>query len=84
MNAMMMSMSYLKSHRYGLTHVEPNEVETIGGWKQVWEHPSGLRAVRHPVTGRWHVSNGSEIISDRYSFSSSLRAAAMKIDRLTS
>lgn len=73
-------MSYLVARRYGLTHVEPTETEKTGGWRQAWEHPSGLRAIRHPVTGRWHVSTGSELVGRAYS--SSLRAVAARIARL--
>lgn len=75
-------MSYLTAHRYGLTHVEPSIAEAEGGWKQVWEHPSGLRAARNPFTGNWHISNGYEIVGGGYSFSSSLRACALRIERL--
>jgi hypothetical protein len=73
-------MSYLAARRYGLTHAEPNETERQGGWRQVWEHPSGLRAAKHPVTGRWHVIDGTEMVGE--GFSSSLRACAAKIERL--
>lgn len=75
-------MSYLTARRHGLTHTEPTETEKAAGWRQVWEHPSGLRAIRHPATGRWHVSDGWEIVGD--GFSSSLRAVAAKIARIAS
>lgn len=73
-------MTYLTARRYGLTKVEPSESERQGGWRQVWEHPSGLRAARNPATGRWHVIDGDRINDE--SFSSSLRAIAGRIDRL--
>lgn len=72
-------MGYLKAHRFGLTHTEPTEQERQGGWKQVWEHPTGLRALRHPVTGRWVIGTGSEIVGDN--FASSLKAIAAAIER---
>ena len=75
-------MAYLTARRYGLTKVEPNDAEKQGGWRKVWEHPSGLRAAKHPATGNWHVIefdvNGQPYIRDQ-SFCSSLRAAARKI-----
>ena len=73
-------MSYLTAHRYGLTKVEPTDAERQGGWRQVWEHPSGLRAGRNPATGRWQVIDGDAIKVE--GFCSSLRAAAAKIERL--
>jgi hypothetical protein len=73
-------MAYLEAHRYGLVKVEPTESEQQGGWRQVWEHPSGLRAARNPATGRWQVLDGREIRDE--GFCSSLRAAAIKIDRI--
>lgn len=73
-------MAYLVASRYGLRRVDPTESEKVGGWKQAWEHPSGLRAIRHPVTGRWHVSTGFELVDD--GFCSSLRVAALKLARL--
>lgn len=75
-------MSYLTTHRHGLTKVEPTDSERQGGWKQVWEHPSGLRAGRHPVTGRWHVIDSDAIKGEGWS--SSLRGVAAKIERLAS
>jgi hypothetical protein len=69
-------MSYLAAHRYGLTRVE-NERLRASGWRQIWEHPSGLLAMRHPATGRWIVSDGFTIPGE--GFCSSLRAAARKI-----
>lgn len=72
-------MAYLTAHRYGLVKVEPSDVERRGGWRQVWEHPSGLRAARNPASGRWHVIDGREIRDE--GFCSSLRAAARKIAR---
>jgi hypothetical protein len=71
-------MSYLKVRRYGLTKVEPTDTEREAGWRQVWEHPSGRRAARHPVTGCWHVINDGRISAG---FCSSLRAVAAKIAR---
>lgn len=73
-------MSYLTTTRYGLTHVEPTEAQRASGWRQVWRHPSGLLTMRHPSTGRWVVSDGSIVIGDGWS--SSLRAAARRIERL--
>lgn len=69
-----------ESKRYGLTHVTPSETLRAAGWRQVWEHPSGLLAMRHPSTGRWVVSDGSTIPTDGWC--SSLRAAARRIERL--
>jgi hypothetical protein len=74
-------LSYLTAHRYGLVKAAPTDAERKGGWRQVWAHPSGLRAARNPVTGRWQVSTGTEIQGE--GFCSSLRAAAHKIERLT-
>jgi hypothetical protein len=80
-------MSYLTATRYGLTHIDPRKdlFETgerlyEAGWRQVWRHPSGLLAMRHPVTGHWIVSDGRGIPDQ--SFSSSLRACAARITRL--
>ena len=73
-------MSYLTAHRYGLTHTEPSESEQLGGWRQVWEHPSGLRAARNPASGRWHVTDGFMVVGEGWC--SSLRAAAAKIGRM--
>jgi len=73
-------MSYLKARRYGLTHISPSEEQRRAGWRQVWQHPSGLLVMRHPVTGRWIVSDG-QVAGDGYC--SSLRAAANKIARET-
>lgn len=73
-------MSYLGAHRYGLTKVSPTDSEQAGGWRQVWEHPAGLRAARNPATGYWQVIDGQEIRGG--GFSSSLSAVAAKIDRL--
>jgi hypothetical protein len=73
-------MAYLAARRYGLTRIEPSETLQRAGWRQVWRHSSGLVAMRHPVTGRWVVSDG-ESIADA-SFCSSLRAAARKLDRI--
>lgn len=72
-------MAYLTATRYGLTHIEPTEQLRASGWRQVWRHPSGLLAMRHPVTGRWVVSDGREIIGDGWA--SSLRAVARVIER---
>ncbi len=73
-------MSYLTAQRYGLTKVEPTDMEREGGWRQVWEHKSGLRAGRNQVTGRRHVIDSGEIRSE--GFCSSLRAVAAKIARV--
>lgn len=73
-------MSYLTARRYGLTRVDPTETQRESGWRQVWSHPSGMLAMRHPSTGRWVVTDGL-VIPDA-SFCSSLRAAALKIARV--
>lgn len=72
-------MAYLTATRYGLIHEAPSESLRASGWRQVWRHPSGLLAMRHPSTGRWIVSDGS-VIKDE-SWSSSLRGAARRIER---
>lgn len=64
--------------RFGLTRVEPSDTLRAAGWRQVWRHPSGMLAMRHPVTGRWVVSDGFSLGEG---FCSSLRAAARKIKR---
>lgn len=64
--------------RFGLTHEEPSDELRSAGWRQVWRHPSGMLAMRHPVTGRWVVSDGLTVGEG---WSSSLRAAARKIER---
>lgn len=66
--------------RYGLTHVDVPERLRPGGWRQVWEHPSGALAMRHPVTGRWVVSM-DRLTLDGGGWASSLRAASLRIDR---
>jgi hypothetical protein len=71
--------AYLTATRYGLTHIEPTEVQRASGWRQVWRHPSGMLAMRHPVTGYWVISDGYEIADE--GFSSSLRTAARRIER---
>jgi hypothetical protein len=77
-------MAYLTATRYGLTHVEPTEEQRASGWRQVWEHPTGMLAMKHPVDGRWVVAermpNGTLGIGDGWA--SSLRAAARKIERM--
>jgi hypothetical protein len=75
-------MAYLTARRYGLTKTEPTETEREAGWRQVWVHSSGMRAMRHPTSGDWVVSDGFQIVSE--GFCSSLRAAAGKIKRMTS
>jgi hypothetical protein len=73
-------MAYLTATRYGLTHVEPSDRLRTSGWRQVWRHPSGALALRHPSTGRWVVSmDGGLSLGDGWS--SSLRAAARSIER---
>jgi hypothetical protein len=67
--------------RYGLTHVEPTERQRESGWRQVWRHPSGAVAMRHPATGRWVVSMDGGATLDSDGWSSSLRAAARSIER---
>ena len=72
-------MAYLKARRYGLERVEPTAQERESGWRQIWMHPSGLRAMRHPSTGYWVIADGGEFTDE--GFSSSLRAAAGRIAR---
>jgi hypothetical protein len=72
-------MAYLEAHRYGLTHIEPTEEMRASGWRQVWRHPSGALALRHPSTGHWVVSPDGVTLDD--GFSSSLKAAAARIER---
>jgi hypothetical protein len=78
-------MAYLTATRYGLTRVKPADYPLLlresGQWRQVWRHPSGMLAMRHPVTGYWVVSDGCAIEGERWS--SSLRAAARRVERLT-
>lgn len=64
--------------RYGLTHVEPTDQQRASGWRQVWRHPSGALAMRHPSTGRWVVCIDGGIDEG---WCSSLRGAARKIER---
>lgn len=71
-------MAYLTATRYGLTHVEPTEQQRASGWRQVWQHPSGALAMRHPSTGRWVICIDREIDAG---WCSSLRAAARRIER---
>ncbi len=73
-------MAYLCVSRCGLTHAEPTEALRAAGWRQVWRHPSGMLAMRHPAAGYWIISDGLTIEGE--GFSSSLRAAARRIDRL--
>jgi hypothetical protein len=76
-------MAYLTATRYGLTHIEPTEQQRASGWRQVWEHPSGMLAMRHPSTGRWMVAwRGDDglLRIDGGRWSSSLRAAALSIE----
>lgn len=76
-------MSYLAATRYGLTHVEPTETQRASGWRQIWQHPSGAMAMRHPASGYWVVSlDGGVTVGEGWS--SSLRAAARKIERESS
>lgn len=71
--------------RYGLRHVdlkrdgERGERLHASGWRQVWEHPSGLLAMRDPCTRYWVVSDGSQIIGEGWA--SSLRGCARRIER---
>lgn len=75
-------MAYLTTTRYGLTHVEPSEALYASGWRQVWRHPSGMVAMRHPCTGDWVVSEDGFSIGNE-GFSNTLRGAARRIDRMT-
>lgn len=72
-------MAYLTATRYGLEHVEPSEEQRASGWRQIWRHPEGPLAMRHPVTGRWVVSMDGLTIGSGWA--SSLRAAARVIER---
>jgi hypothetical protein len=73
-------MAYLTATRYGLTRIEPTERQRESGWRQIWRHPSGALAMRHPRTGDWVVSmDGGQTVGSGWS--SSLRAAAGSIDR---
>lgn len=79
---MALTNKYRRATRYGLTRVEPSERLRAAGWRQVWRHPSGAVAMRHPCSGYWVVSMdaGATIVDE--GFSSSLRAAAGRIERL--
>lgn len=74
-------MAYLTATRYGLTRIAPTETLRAAGWRQIWRHPSGVWAMRHPVTGYWVLTydNGQTITDD--GFSSSLSGAARRIER---
>lgn len=74
-------MAYLTAKRYGLTHEQPSERLREAGWRQVWRHPSGALAMRHPSAGYWVVSMDGGFTLDTDGWSSSLRAAARSIDR---
>lgn len=65
--------------RFGLEHVQPTEQQHASGWRQVWRHPSGALAMRHPTTGRWVVSMDGSTLDD--GFASSLHAASFRIER---
>lgn len=71
-------MAYLTATRHGLTHIEPTESQRASGWRQVWRHPNGSLAMRHPYTGDWVICRDGHIDDG---FSSSLRAAARRIER---
>lgn len=73
-------MAYLTATRYGLTYVGANERLRENGWRQVWRHPSGALAMRHPSAGYWVVSMDGGFTLDE-GFYSGLRAAARGIDR---
>lgn len=66
--------------RYGLAHIEPTEAQRASGWRQIWRHPSGALAMRHPSAGYWVVSLDGGYTAES-GYSSSLRAAARSIDR---
>jgi hypothetical protein len=73
-------MAYLTATRYGLTRIDPSDRLRESGWRQVWWHPSGALAMRHPTVGHWVVSmDGGFTLDDGWS--SSLRAAARSIER---
>lgn len=73
-------MAYLTATRYGLTRVGPTEDQRARGWRQVWRHPSGALALRHPATGDWVVSMDAGMTLDG-GIASSLHAAAYRIER---
>jgi hypothetical protein len=73
-------MSYLTATRYGLTHEEPSERLHAAGWRQVWRHPSGALAMRHPGHGQWVTSMDGGLTLDS-GWASSLHAAALRIGR---
>jgi hypothetical protein len=73
-------MAYLTATRYGLTHIEPGERLHASGWRQMWRHPSGAVAMRHPATGEWVVSMDGGFTLDG-TWCSSLRAAARSVER---
>ncbi len=78
-------MSYLTAHRYGLTKIDPGEDLRASGWRLVWEHPSGLRAVKNPASGRWQIMEYDDVghrVIRGDGWSSSLRAVAGRIERL--
>jgi hypothetical protein len=75
-------VSYRAATRYGLTHIEPTEQLRASGWRQVWEHPSGMLAMRHPSAGYWVVAERVDgVLQIGSGWSSSLRAAALSIER---
>lgn len=73
-------MAYLRATRYGLTKIDPSDTLHEAGWRQVWQHPSGMLAMRHPSTGRWVVAS-TELTIDDAGWCSSLRGAARKIEQ---
>lgn len=73
-------MAYLTATRYGLTHIEPTEQQREAGWRQVWLHPSGALAMRHPLSDSWVVSLDGGLTVES-TVCSSLRAASLSIDR---
>lgn len=81
-------MAYLTTTRYGLTHIDmqehllPEHFERLhsAGWRQVWSHPRGALAMRHPGHGDWVVSMDGGLTLDG-GWVSSLHAAALSIER---
>jgi putative alpha-1,2-mannosidase len=73
-------MAYLTATRYGLTHIAPTEQQRSSGWRQVWRHPSGALAMRHPSTGEWVTSMDGGWSLDE-GWANGLHAAALRIER---
>jgi hypothetical protein len=74
-------MAYLTATRHGLTKVSDSD-RIAPAYTSEWKHPSGVRALRHPCEPIWCIAvfDGWWCVLDGWS--SSLRAAARRIDRL--